>query len=640
MSVRDAPSVSTDPLDGVRGYLPIEHYGAIGNLHTVALVGRNGSIDWCSLPELDRPSVFGGILDAGRGGRFRVSLPGGPLGEQRYRGDTNVLETSFQSPSGRLEVIDFMPISGNIDGRRSTPVAPEIHRILHAPGGDVEVDVEWAPRPDYARIRSSIEPRRGGFVALGGEEDVHLVGVPDGALERTGDAAGPVVSGRLPLRAGTSVLLVTSWGEPDPATSLDRSMSLLEETETAWERWAHKEEATGQRAWGGPWRQLIIRSELALKLLTHADSGAFAAAGTTSLPEVIGGVRNWDYRYCWLRDAAMTADAFLAMGHHDEMRDFVLWATRASEQSVAAGRTLHIMYGLHGEVPPAAQDLDHLHGYRESQPVQIGNDAVDQLQLDVFGELLDCGFALVRAGYALEPDVAAFLPQVADRAAERWHEADHGLWEMPLEPRQYTYSKLMAWVALDRALRLEAEGHIHGDVDAWHAGRDGLAEWLVNVGFDRHRGAFVQRGGAPDLDASSLMIPVLGFLPPDDPRVQATIDLTLQELTEHDLVYRYRVDDGLPGEEGTFVLCTWWLVDALALAGRVEEAERIFEGLIRRVNHVGLLSEQIDATSGAFLGNFPQAFSHIGLITSTANLARAQGEEVPGPRLFPAPDGR
>ena len=608
-------------------YKAIADYGLIGNCRAAALVGVDGSIDWCCLPDMSGPSVFAAILDADRGGRFTVSPVQSSRGEQRYAHGTNILVTTFDTPDGRLTVTDFFPVQGNLDGCGNAVAPPEIHRLVAFEGDACDVSIVWEPRFDYGRTAVTIETVPGGFEATDGASRLAL-NDPDGELAVTGSENGSRVEGVVRFTGPAQKVLVTSVGHLRPR-QVDSSRQLLEETEEAWRNWAFKDEATGDRAWAGAWREEVLRSELVLKLLAHAETGAIAAAPTTSLPESIGGTRNWDYRFCWIRDAAMTARAFMATGHDAEMLDFVSWAERVSEASVEARRGLQIMYGLRGEREAVLEELHHLSGYWHSSPVRIGNHAIEQNQPDIFGELLDAAHEVIEDGHALPDDVLAFLPSVADGACEAWLHADHGLWEMPLPPRHYVHSKAFAWVALDRAVSLADSGVIQGDVGRWRHQRKRLQEIILRDGYNDDAGAFTQVLGGADLDAAALLLPIEGVVPFDDPRARNTIDAVRQQLTTNDLVYRYHVDDGLPGEEGAFVLCTTWLVSALARSGRVADAEVIFDRLIERASPLGLLAEQMDPYTGAFLGNFPQAFSHIGVINSALDIARAQGELAP-----------
>ncbi|MDN7024626.1 glycoside hydrolase family 15 protein [Methanoculleus sp. FWC-SCC1] len=608
------------------GYLPISDYAAIGNLRTVALVGRSGSIDWCCLPSLGRPSVFAALLDARRGGRFRVRALGVREGAQHYLEDTNVLATEFRDGAARLTVTDLMPLRGEIEGRGGSEAPPEILRILDCSGSDIDVAVEWSPRFDYSRAVTVIEEAPGGWRATGGKETLCLSGVAGAAVRDEG--SGPGLHARFTMRDGERRVLVCRWGTGGAAHGRGDVEALLERTVHIWREWARREEAVQTPRWAGEHLPLVTRSELALKLLTSADTGAIAAAPTTSVPEEIGGVRNWDYRYAWIRDASMTAQALISLGHEREALDFLLWMEQTSEEHFQEMRP-QILYGLHGEEDLAEQEFSHLEGYRGSRPVRIGNAAAKQLQLEVFGELISTAYELARRGVGLGEGTLDFIAGVADYACSIWKEPDHGIWEVRTRPQQFVYSKVMIWVALDRALYLAKHHDLAGDTARWRATCRAVRDAVLEQGYDGEIGAFVQAFGSKALDAANLRLPLVEFLPCEDDRVQGTIDRTLDRLCENGLVYRYRTADGLPGGEGAFGICTFWLIDALCISGRVGEARRIFDGIAGRANHVGLLPEQFDPVDGAFLGNFPQAFSHIGLVNSALYLAYAEGRWVP-----------
>jgi len=605
-------------------YKPISAYGAIGNLRSVALVGNDGSVDWCCFPELDCASTFAAVLDHGKGGRFRVSLAGADQAEQAYVEDTNVLVTTFRDRRGTLQVTDFMPLSGSIEGccETESQAPPELVRMLECRDGEVTVELEWSPRLDYARAETKIDRAGDGWRASGGGDSLHLTGAPDADL--TEEAHSPVLRARWSMQPGERRALVTRWQEP-PSIEPDYPRRALENTIAVWQSWSRQREVVTCEDWAGSWKPLLVRSSLVCKLLTHAGSGAIAAAPTTSLPEWIGGERNWDYRYAWIRDASQTAQALTSLGHTAEAVALLRWMERVSEAH-SDDWELQIMYGLRGEQKLPEQSLDHLEGYRCSPPVRIGNGAADQFQLEVYGELLNMAYEMARRGERLSDRVKKFLCKVADHVLDVWREPDYGIWEVRGEKQHFTYSKVMAWVAMDRALLLAEHHGMAGDTDAWARAAEEIRGDILENGYDAERRAFVQAYGSNDLDAANLRIPLMEFLPADDPRVQETIDRTLEELTEHDLVFRYHADDGLEGEEGAFGLCTFWLVDALALSGRLEEARRIFDNLLAHANHVGLYSEQFEPDSGEFLGNFPQAFTHLGLINSAIYLAWAEGK--------------
>lgn len=611
------------------GYLPIEDYGVIGNLRTVALVGRDGSIDWCCLPDLDAASVFGALLDAQRGGRFRVAPIGAWTSRQQYVGDTNVLETTFRAGDGRLLLTDFMPLTGSIVGAGHPPAVPELYRLVQCVEGTVEVELEWSPRFDYARAATRVERRNGGFVAYAGSECMALGGVGVERADIRDEDAGPVLRARFRLSAGASVALVARYGAEACRCDPTEARAALDGTLAAWNEWAHHCVEGQACAFAGNRHAQVVRSGLVLKLLTHPGTGGIAAAATTSLPEEIGGVRNWDYRFSWIRDAAFTGQALVSLGHHAEALDFLRWAQHVSRAEGDAARELRILYGLHEDVRLDEAELAHLSGYRGSRPVRIGNGAADQRQLDIYGELLGSAYEFLRFGGRLDAASLRFLSGVADRAASLWREPDYGIWEVRGGPRHFVYSKVMCWVALDRAVRIAERWGMPGRVEWWRRECAAVRRAVLAEGYDATVGAFVQSFGSTALDASNLLLPVVEFLPFDDARVQATIDRTLAELTRDGLVYRYRAEDGLPGGEGAFVLCTFWMADALALSGRLIEAREIFTGIAERANHLGLFAEEVDPHTGAFLGNFPQAFSHVGLINSALYLARAEGRVAP-----------
>jgi GH15 family glucan-1,4-alpha-glucosidase len=621
------------------GYKPISDYAVIGNLRTAALVGTDGSIDWCCFPYLDRTSVFAALLDAGRGGRFRVSVPGAGSGRQWYVEETNILKTEFSGDAGTLVVTDLMPLSGDIEGRAGSFAPPQLYRILECSRGSVEVAVEWSPRFDYSRGTTGVSQIPGGWLATDGRDDMTLFGLEGaGEIERT--EGGHTLQAGIPMREGDRRVLIARWGTEDLTYAPDGAEAVEKQTREIWRAWAHRSGAAHAEEWAGDLLQLLVRSELVLKLLTNTATGAIAAAPTTSLPEDIGGVRNWDYRFSWIRDSAMTAQALIALGHETEAIDLLAWMERVSEMHAEEGPGLRLMYSIHGWTDLEEEELPHFEGYRGSRPVRIGNEAATQLQLEIYGELLNTAYELVRRGYELPKKEMAFLTRVADEACSLWRERDHGIWEIRGEQRHYVYSKVMLWVALDRAVHLAGRYGLEGDKKRWAWGASAIKREILEEGYDAEVGAFVQSYGSKDLDAANLRIPLLEFLPFDDERVQSTIDRTMEELMENGLVYRYRMDDGLPGEEGAFGLCTFWLIDCLALSGRISEARPLFERMINHANHAGLYPEQFDPETGEFLGNFPQAFTHIGLVNSALYLAYAEGKPIPGHSLIGTPEHR
>lgn len=616
----------------IDGYAPIADYGVIGNLHTAALVALDGSIDWCCMPQLDSPSVFGALLDAERGGRFSIHPRGAYQVEQSYIRDTNVLETRFRGAGGQVTLTDFMPLRGSIVGCEDPDARHEIHRIVQCDSGTVELEIEWSPRFGYAERETRLERGRDGFIARLDDECAVLRGL-DAVATVERESSGSVLRARMRISGGERIALVMRHGADDVHHSVDEASRMLRETIATWRDWVFVK--SSDRSWAGESESQVIRSELVLKLLTHPTTGAIAAAATTSLPESIGGVRNWDYRFTWIRDAAFTVQALMAVGHRAEALDFLAFAERAamSRDDVWG---LQIMYGLRGETSLPERELSHLSGYRNSRPVRIGNAAARQRQHDIYGELMGSAFQFITAGGMLEPDLLSFLSKVADQASVAWPSPDDGIWEMRREPQHFVYSKVMVWVALDRAIRMTMRSSLRGNVARWTRERDAVHRHVIENGYDPELGAFVQAYGSKALDAANLLIPVMEFLPGDDPRVERTVDLTMDRLTDRGMVYRYLTDDGLPGTEGAFGLCTYWMVDALALRGRLDEAWELFEGMRGRANHLGLYAEEINPQSGEFLGNYPQAFTHIGLINSVIYLARAEGKR---PRAGAEPIG-
>jgi GH15 family glucan-1,4-alpha-glucosidase len=611
-----------------KDYKAISDYGIIGNLRSVALISKDGSIDWCCLPKMDSPSVFASILDAHQGGFCKISPADGGVGTQKYIGDTNVLKTQFHLKDGSFSIIDFMPLEGDINGRNGSNAPPEIHRLLECHNGSVEVEVIWAPRLDYARKKTLIEKSATGWIAHCGHDILSIEGLEN--EEPAEDNYGAFLRARFRLDAGDSKAIVICWGSNNnPRRDISKTINALETTLKTWNDWAHREGLVNKRVWAGEQSRMVTRSALVFKLMNMADTGSIAAAPTTSLPEHIGGIRNWDYRYSWIRDAAMTAQALISIGHEAEAVDLLHWFEDVSKTCKECNRELRIMYGLHGENDLEEYELEHLEGYKGSKPVNIGNGAFDQFQLEVYGELVSTAYELAHRGHQFSQEIAKFIAWVADHVVDVWERPDYGIWEVRGEPRHFVYSKVMAWVALDRALLLAKHYGLEGDTDRWKTEMERIREEVMKKGFDKKLNTFVQSYDSKEMDAANLRISLMEFLPATDPRIQGTVNRIMEDLMENDLVYRYISDDGLPGEEGAFGLCTFWLVDVLALSNRVDEAERIYNNIIDHSNHLGLFAEQIDPETGEFLGNFPQAFTHIGLINSTLYLSYARGLEIP-----------
>ena len=586
----------------------IEDYAVIGDMRTVALVGRDGAIDWLCLPQLDSPACFAALLGTREHGFWRIA-PAGEVREvsRQYRGDTLVLETDFITPGGRARLIDFMPIAQAVN-------AADLVRIVVGLEGEVEIECELALRFDYGRIIPWVRRSADGIVAIAGASAVqlHCPCELQGRDMRT--------FARFTLRRGQRVPFTLTWHRSyGVAPALHDPEQLLAETTAAWTAWSKP------CAFEGPERDAVVRSLITLKALTHGPSGGIAAAATCSLPERIGGERNWDYRFCWLRDATFTLYALLLSGFQDEAAAWVSWLLRAA---AGAPSQLGIMYTVRGDRVDGEMTLDWLPGYEHSKPVRIGNAAQSQVQLDVYGEMFDVLHAARKAGLKLPEEAWAIQRALVEHVERIWHLPDHGLWEVRTAPRQFTHSKLMAWVALDRAIDSVERFGLPGPVERWRGVRQQIRDAVLREGFNTERNAFVQEFGGDELDAALLTVPLLGFLPAEDPRVVGTVEAIRRELVEDGLVLRYRserTDDGLPPGEGTFLICSFWLADCLVLQGRRDEAEALFAKLLALRNDVGLLAEQYDVRGQRQLGNFPQAFSHVGVISTAHNLRRWRG---------------
>ena len=580
----------------------IEDYALLGDLQSAALVSTEGSIDWLCLPRFDSPACFAALLDTPEAGRWLLApIAGGVCTSRRYRGNTLVLETEWTTPHGRVQVIDFMPPRGH---------APDIVRIVHGLSGSVPMRGELRLRLDYGRIVPWVRHRAGGMEAVAGPDAIWLrTPAPVEGHEWTTVSEFTVHSGdRVPF-----VLTWTpSWHGAPNAVDAE---SALADTIAFWEGWA----ASGAPV-GGRYAEPVKRSLITLKALTHAPTGGIIAAPTTSLPEQPGGPRNWDYRYCWLRDATYTLQALLAAGYRQEAADWREWLLRAVAGDPA---DLQIMYGIDGTRRLPELELSWLRGYEDSRPVRTGNAASEQLQLDVWGEVLDGLYLAREAGLDGSSDAWDLQVALMDHLEGTWQQPDNGLWEMRGPRQHFTHSKVMAWVAADRMARAARAHRLPGPVDRWEKLRDQIHADVLAHGFDPDRGTFTQAYGSTELDASLLMIPRVGFLPGRDARVLATIEAIQRELTQDGFVLRYHTsssDDGLPAGEGVFLACSFWLVDALHAAGRDAEARSLFERLLELRNDVGLLSEEWDSVHHRQLGNTPQAFSHFPLVVSAFQL--------------------
>ncbi len=605
-------------------YRPIEDYGLIGDMHTVALVSKDGSIDWCCLPRFDAPSVFARLLDAERGGFFQIRLAADDVTtKQFYWPETNVLVTRFLSEEGVGEVRDFMPVRGAVhDGTRR-----QIIRTVRAVRGRVPFRMMCQPAFDYARADHEVTFSERGACFYGPDSGLSLSAEVD--LDRSRKGIGATF--RLDEGATTTFVLSTiASGAPcGPRLSEDEAEIAFRDTVDYWRDWL------AQCTYTGRWREMVHRSALALKLLTYAPTGAIVAAPTCSLPEEIGGIRNWDYRYTWIRDAAFTLYAFLRIGFTEEARDFMAFLSDVCHACSEAEGPLQIMYGIDGRTTLTEETLDHLEGYCESAPVRVGNGAYDQKQLDIYGELIDAIYLFDKYGVPISHDTWQSVRTFVDWVCDHWQDTDEGVWEVRGGQQPFVYSKLMCWVAVDRALRLSRKRSLPAPERTWQQCRDAIYEAIMEKGWNADRQAFTQQFGGDTLDASNLMMPLVRFISPGDERLLQTLDATLQSpdrggLVSNGLVYRYNVDesrDGLEGEEGTFNICTFWLVEALTRASRVEpdrleDARLIFEQMLGYANHLGLYAEET-GQRGEALGNFPQAFTHLALISAAFNLDRA-----------------
>ena len=593
-----------------RGYVPIGDYAAIGDGRTVALVARDGSIDWLCLPDLDSPSVFASVLDAERGGSFELRPERPAEVRRRYLPDTNVLETTFTTGEGVVRVTDALALP-------SAELGPTRELIRRLDGLAGRVPMRWRIKPafGYGAVRPRLERRGRIPVAVAGSDALAVCCWGAGAAQLDGEA----IFGRFEASEGSSALVALCAAHQEPLIFPKREHveARLEATTGYWRGWA------AQRAYDGPWRDAVIRSALALKLLFHAPSGAIAAAATTSLPEEIGGERNWDYRFCWVRDSAFTLDALIHLGCPREAEAFFWWLLHASQLT---NPRLQVLYRLDGSERAPERTLE-LRGYRDSRPVRVGNAAAAQTQLDIYGDLLQTALVYAQAGGRIDRETGRRLAGIADLVCRIWRRPDAGIWEVRSQPGHFTHSKMMCWVALDRALRLADAGHLpSGRASTWRREALAIHEYIEKQCWSERLGSYTQRAGGEELDASLLLGILFGYDAAEPGRLAATVDALQRELGRGPLLLRYGGEDGLRGGEGAFLCCSFWLADALARIGRLHEATELMEELIPLAGDVGLYAEEIDPDTGELLGNLPQGLVHLALINAAVSIAKAGAE--------------
>ncbi|RQG92477.1 glycoside hydrolase family 15 protein [Natrarchaeobius chitinivorans] len=636
-------------------FLPIDDYGIIGNDDRCALIGRNGSIDWCSFPHLESPSVFAAILDTEDGGRFAVQPASEYESNHEYVDRTNVLQTTFETDDGAVTVTDCMPVrEGEAPDERFQQA---VYRKLEGVSGTVELDVVFEPRFDYARATTAIEIDDDGDViaterdALGDDETDERDAEPEDEHDRDVerlylhtdvdfDVDDATATATATIEEDETRWFCLQYGAPDYRSD-DEYEKVLQGTIDYWRTWLDtcEESATDLFDFEDEWQDVLVRSALVLKLLIHDETGSIPAAPTASLPEEIGGELNWDYRYNWIRDAKFTIQALHSVGQSDEAHRYFEWFREIGHENPGE---IQPLYGLHGEAEIGEETLDNLSGYRDSTPVRIGNAAATQEQLDIYGTIVQGIYETIRYENGLSEYDWESVHALAEYVCDHWDEKDKSIWEFRDLHEHFVHSKLLCWVALDRALRLAEEYDRDAPVDRWEDEREAIRNAIEDRGYDEELGSFVQFFGADEaLDATALLIPLYDFLPADDERVQNTIDTLLEELTTEDgLVFRFANSPARPREPGGFLICSFWLVDALVLSDRLDEAEDLFETLVGHTSSIGLLSEMIHAETGEFLGNFPQAFSHIGLINSAIYLASAseRSDQLPPEELSSGSD--
>ena len=594
-------------------YKPISDYGIIGDMKSCALVGVDGSIDWFCVPRFDSPSVFGAILDSEKGGRFLICPSADSFGtNQSYEPLTNVLVTNFSYNSSKVTLTDFMPCF-KVD--KTFVSTGEIHRRLQCTSGTMEIEARFEPRFAYGAIVPEKFWTRGmgySFSSPASDQDVTLLT----KMEFQEIGKGTIYS-KFVMKAGDKIDLVIKYGGTRFYHAEDTRTDIkLKETREFWRGWVERCNFTGK------WKDQVLRSALVLKLLVYSPTGAIIAAPTTSLPEEIGGKRNWDYRFSWIRDSSFVIWAFHSLGFDEEADSYLDWVLSGFCLMIDS---LQPMLGIAGERNLVERSLDHLSGYKGSGPVRIGNDAWNQFQLDLYGIFIDAMYFSHMHGRGVNPKVFDYLIRPMISALEdMWTKPDCGIWEVRSQNEHFVYSKMWAWVGVDRALKIAQELGYSIDVEKWSALREKIRSEIYSKGYDETIGSFVRAFGSNELDAANLLMPQVRFISGDDPKMVSTIDATIKKLlAEGKFVYRYLAEDGMPGREGAFLICTFWLVNCLTLAGRIKEAEELMDSVVGYANHLGLFSEEIDPKTGDMLGNFPQAFTHMGFITAAVNLSNA-----------------
>jgi GH15 family glucan-1,4-alpha-glucosidase len=619
-SVSASPTATSGAADLAAASRPIGDYGLLSDCNTAALVERAGSVDWLCLPRFDSPALFSRILDPDAG-HWSVRPVGRFTATRSYLPGTLVMETIFETEEGVISLTDALAFAEGQRGHDLGHDAPrELLRLVRAVSGSVTVAMAFVPRPEYGLVHPLFRMTEYGGRTFGGPNQIALcAGVPV-------ELEGATLRSTFDVDAGESVGFAMRWVPPEgrgvEPTPADRIAARIDDTVEGWRSWEADHDV-----YDGPHRELVRLSARVLKGLTYRPTGAIVAAPTTSLPETVGGERNWDYRYSWIRDASLALEALYIGACSDEAGEFLSFMT----SSAGGGDSLQIMYGIAGEHDLSERELSHLRGWRDSAPVRVGNGAWDQTQLDVYGELLNTLYLYREQLGELHMEIQGFIAQLADVAARRWTERGSGMWEMRGEPRHHLSSKVLCWTALDRAIKLAPKLGAHAHTEAWAEQRDRIREAILERGWSEKRQAYAQSFDSDQLDGGVLLMPLVGFLPASDPRMRSTIEVIARELTEDGLVLRYANEeglnaDGLTGEEGTFVICSFWLVSCLALAGEIERAEELFDRLVGYANDLGLLAEEVDTASGELLGNFPQAFSHIGLINAAWRLDEAKRE--------------